>query len=154
DLMKQEPRAGGTRVAGGDAGRLGRGAGVDGPAERGGPEGRELARVSAVDAQGEQRDGHELLLWVEWPGSGQPSRPPSIMARLDGRAAAVSGQDRAGDVAGLRRGEEADQPGDLLRAGGAAHRGGGTEGGGALGNRTVGVDRAGRDRVDPHPAGA
>ncbi len=43
-----------------------------------------------------------------------PRRAPES----DGGAAAVGGEDRAGDVAGLGRGEEGDDLGDLARLGG------------------------------------
>src|SRR6266851_2920994 len=46
-----------------------------------------------------------------------------------GGAPAVGGDDRAGDVAGPRGGEEGDDLGDLAGLGGAGEQGGGAEGG-------------------------
>jgi hypothetical protein len=57
-LVEHEPQA----VTGVDGGRaLGR-ARVDGPAEHVGPELREPGNVGAVDADGEQAGGHDVLL--------------------------------------------------------------------------------------------
>jgi hypothetical protein len=47
---------------------------------------------------------------------------------LDGGTAAVGGDDRPGDVAGLGRGEEGDDPGDLAGLGGPGQQGRGAEG--------------------------
>src|SRR5260370_36212234 len=78
----------------------------------------------------------------------------AVPSGLDGGAAAVGGQDRAGGVAGPRRGGEADEPGDLLGARGAAPPGACARGGGALGEPPVGIDPARRRRhyPPPHPA--
>jgi len=61
-------------------------------------------------------------------GGGDPAWfPPGPGS--DGGAAAVGGEDRAGDVAGLGRGEEGDDLGDLARLGGTGEQGRGSEGG-------------------------
>src|SRR5580700_6528536 len=67
----------------------------------------------------------------------------------DGGAAAVGGDDRAGDVAGFRGGEEGDDPGDLAGLGGPGQQGRGAEGRDAVGGGPVGQDRPGSDGVDP-----
>ena len=71
----------------------------------------------------------------------------------DGGTATVSGDDRAGDVAGLGRGEEGDHAGDLVGLGGPAQQGRGAECLGAGGGGSVGQDRPGSDGIDPEPAG-
>src|SRR3984885_11529571 len=72
----------------------------------------------------------------------------------DGGAAAVGGDDRAGDVGRLGRRQEGDHVGDLARLGGAAEQGGAAERGGALRHRAVGVGRARGDSVHPNALGA
>src|SRR5579859_5419706 len=72
---------------------------------------------------------------------------------LDGGAAAVGGEDRAGDVAGPGRGEEGDDLGDLARLGGAGEQGGGAEGLDAVGRGSAGQDWPGSDGVDTDPGG-
>jgi len=69
----------------------------------------------------------------------------------DGGAAAVDGDDRAGDIAGLRGGQEGDHAGDLGGLGGPGQQGRGPEGLDALGGGPAGQDRPGRDGVDPDP---
>ncbi len=74
----------------------------------------------------------------ERPGScAVPAGPPGS----DGGTAAVSGDDRAGDVAGLGRGEEGDHAGDLAGVGGPGQQGRGAEGLDAFGGGSVGPDR-------------
>src|SRR5579863_2403660 len=72
----------------------------------------------------------------------------------DGGAAAVGGDDRAGNVAGLRGGEEGDHAGDLGGLGGPGQQGGGAQRLDAAGGGSGGQDRPGRDGVDPDARGA
>src|SRR5689334_10097713 len=73
--------------------------------------------------------------------------------RSDGGTAAVGGDDRAGDVAGLGRGEKGDHAGDLVGLGGPGRQGCGAEGLDAVGGGPVGQDRPGSDGVDPDTGG-
>src|SRR6201999_2047103 len=66
----------------------------------------------------------------------------------DGGAAAVGGDDRTGDVAGLRRGQEDDHISDLFGLGGPADDGGVANAGGDLGGLDAGIDRARGHGVD------
>jgi hypothetical protein len=70
---------------------------------------------------------------------------------LDGGAAAVYGEDRAGDVAGPGRGEEGDDVGDLAGLGGAGEQCCGTESLGPVGRGPAGQDWPGSDGIDTDP---
>src|SRR3984957_5377658 len=78
---------------------------------------------------------------------GHPAQAPAS----DGGAAAVGGENRAGDVAGLRRGEERDDFGDLTRPGGTGEQGRGAEGLDAFGRCPGGQHGTGGDGIDPDP---
>src|SRR5690348_6283179 len=84
------------------------------------------------------------------PRGGVAAGPPGS----DGGAAAVGGDDRAGDVAGLRGREEGDDFGDLGGLGGPGEQGGGAESLDAVGRGSRGQDRPGGDGIDPDPSGA
>jgi hypothetical protein len=71
----------------------------------------------------------------------------------DGGPAAVSGDDRAGDIAGLRGGEEGDHGGDLAGLGGPGQQSRGAECLDAGGGGSVGQDRPGSDGIDRIPEG-
>src|SRR5579864_4500503 len=74
-------------------------------------------------------------------------------AGSDGSAAAVDGDDRAGDVAGLRGGEEGDHAGDLGGLSGPGQQGRGAQCLDAVGGSSAGQDRPGSDGIDPDTRG-
>src|SRR5260221_14167314 len=80
---------------------------------------------------------------------------PDALGASDGGTAAVGGEDCAGDVAGLRRGEEDDNLGDLTGPRGAGQQGGGAEGFDAVGRRAGSKDRSRSEgnRTAPRSAG-
>jgi hypothetical protein len=96
---------------------------------------------TAVRASGLPGDQVELVAFDV--GEGRPAglvsldiaEPAGAQARSDGGAAAVGGDDRAGDVAGLGGGEEGDETGDLAGLGGPGQQGRGPEGLDALAGR-------------------
>src|SRR5258705_10894501 len=98
----------------------------------------------AASPQSMRRPGTELLM------VGGPFNPWGS----DGGAAAVGGDQGAGDVAGAGRGQEGHDFGDLGRLGGAVQGGGLAEGVEQLTGFGPGVDGAGGDGVDADAPGA
>src|SRR6266487_5130175 len=76
---------------------------------------------------------------------------PAWAPGSDGGAPAVGGDDRAGDIAGLRGREEGDDLGDLGGLGGTGEQGRGAEGLDAFGRGPGGQHWSGSDRIDPDP---
>ena len=72
---------------------------------------------------------------------------------LDRGTAAVGGEDRTGQVAGLVGGQEGDDLGDLADFGGPPEEGGLAETLDQVGLLRSAVDRSGGDRVDPNALG-
>jgi hypothetical protein len=87
-----------------------------------------MATAAVVEAAAAGRVTSGADAWFTGRLRSRCGRCKEVSGWSDGGAAAVGGDDRAGDVAGLRGGEEGDDVGDLPGLGGAAEQGGAAEG--------------------------
>src|SRR5260221_10652078 len=106
------------------------------------------ARHEAVGGDQETQPRRTEAPWAS-PGWAVPRS-----LALDRSATAVDGDDRPGNIARARRGEESHDLGDLLDVRGTFEQCSGPQPCGALRGRTLGVHGAGGDGVHPHAAGA